>query len=59
MNYSYMIQHSEPMIISEYPVADCYVRNTNVTQNSSLGLDYAGGRIVATPEELLKFMNVK
>lgn len=56
MNQTYMIQHSEPVIKKEYPVADCFLHNKNVTQDIRLGMDEAGGRIVSTTEDLLKFM---
>ena len=56
MNQTYMIQHSEPVIKKEYPVADCFLHNKNVTQDIRLGMDETGGRIVATTEDLLKFM---
>jgi len=56
MNHSYLLHYSEPMVKSQYPVADFYTGNINVTQYRSLGIDYAGGGIVATAEDLLKFM---
>jgi CubicO group peptidase (beta-lactamase class C family) len=58
MNQSYLAQHSEPLVQSNYPVADVYVGNTriDVAQHLSLSIDYAGGGIVATSEDLLKFL---
>ena len=58
MNRSYLAQHSEPLVQSDHPVADVYVGNTkiDVAQHRSLSIDYAGGGIVATSEDLLKFM---
>lgn len=56
MNHSYLAHYSESMVKSNYPVADLYSGNTNVTQYRSLSIDYAGGGIVATSEDLLKFM---
>ena len=56
MNHSYLIQHSEPLEVVDYPVAGVYIRNINVTQYRSLSVDYAGGGIVATSEDLQKFM---
>lgn len=56
MNHSYLAHYSEPMVKSDYPVADLYVRDINITQYRSLSIDYAGGGIVATSEDLLKFM---
>jgi len=56
MNHSYLAYYSESMVKSDYPVADLYSGNINVTQYRSLSIDYAGGGIVATSEDLLKFM---
>jgi len=58
MNHSYLAQHSEPLVQSDYPVADIYIGATriNVSQHRSLSIDYAGGGIVSTSDDLLKFM---
>ncbi|MBA7546699.1 hypothetical protein ES705_39094 [subsurface metagenome] len=56
MNHSYLAHYSESIVKNEYPVADLYSGNTNVTQYRSLSIDYAGGGIVTTSEDLLKFM---
>ncbi|MDX8047255.1 serine hydrolase domain-containing protein [Gracilibacillus sp. S3-1-1] len=56
MNQTYTINFTEPVITKEYPVADCFLQNKNMGQNIRLGMDDAGGRIVATTEDLLKFM---
>jgi len=56
MNHSYLAYYSEPMVKNDYPVADLYSGNNNVIQYRSLSIDYAGGGIVATSEDLLKFM---
>ena len=56
MNHSYFAHYSKPLEKSDFPVADVYVRNINVTQYRSFSVDYAGGGIVATSEDLLKFM---
>lgn len=56
MKHSYLAHYSEPLGKSDYPVADVYIRNINVTQYRSLSVDYAGGGIVATSEDLLKFI---
>ena len=56
MNHSYLAHYSESMVKSDYLVADLYSGNTNVTQYRSLSIDYAGGGVVATSEDLLKFM---
>jgi len=58
MNYSYLAHHSEPVLQNEYPVADIYIGETriDVNQHRSLSIDYAGGGIVSTSDDLLKFM---
>lgn len=56
MNHSFLLQYSDPFEKSQYLAADFYIRNINVAQYRSLGIDYAGGGIVATAEDLLKFM---
>lgn len=58
MNHSYLVQHSEPLVKSDYSVADIYIDETriDVTQHRSLSIDYAGGGIVSTSDDLLIFM---
>lgn len=56
MVHSCLWKHSEPEQRSERPVADLYVGSANVINNISLSIDYAGGGIVSTSEDLLKFM---
>ncbi|MDZ7343050.1 MAG: beta-lactamase family protein, partial [candidate division KSB1 bacterium] len=56
MKHSYLLQYSQPAAESEYPVAGVYLGDTNIVHYRSLSVDYAGGGIVATSEDLLKFM---
>lgn len=56
MHNSHLVQYSEPIISSDYPVANLYGRSINVTNYRSLSIDYAGGGIVSTSADLLKFM---
>lgn len=56
MNQSYLIGYSEPSGKSNYPIADIFLGDTNITQYRSLSVDYAGGGVVATSEDLLKFI---
>src|SRR5699024_7633217 len=56
MTHTYMLWYTEPSVKNQYPVAECYIHNKNVAHSITLGMDYAGGRIVATSEDLLKFM---
>lgn len=56
MQHSYMLHYSEP---SERlaPTADFYCRGIRINDIVGYGgLDYAGGGVVATTEDLLKFM---
>lgn len=56
MIHSCLWQHSKPQVRSDRPVADLYVGATNVINHVSLSIDYAGGGIVSTSDDLLKFM---
>lgn len=56
MSHSYLAQHSRPLITSTYPIASVYVGNINVADYRSLSIDYAGGGIVSTSDDLLMFM---
>ena len=58
MNHSYLAQHSEPAIKSDYHVADIYIGETkiDVAQTRSLSIDYAGGGIISTSDDLLAFI---
>lgn len=56
MEDSYLIQYSEPANKSAYPLAGVYVNDTDIVNYRSLGIDYAGGGIVTTSEDLLRFM---
>lgn len=57
MNHSYLLQHTQPARKSEHPVAPCYVGETNVIGYRSLSIDYSGGGIVSTSDDLLAFMS--
>lgn len=56
MRYTYMLQQSRPLVRHKKPVAHCYIGNIDLARNRKIGLDHAGGRIVSTTEDLLKFM---
>lgn len=56
MKYSYLTGYSQPATASQYPAAGLYVNQVNVIDYPSLSIDYAGGGIVSTSEDLLKFM---
>lgn len=57
MKHSYMHHYSEPIEKSQFPVADFFINETKLNDiKGYASLDYAGGGIVATTEDLLKFM---
>ena len=47
---------TEPLEPSPYKVANLYMRDSDITNNESLGILHAGGGIVSTTSDLLKFM---
>ncbi|MEH7525588.1 serine hydrolase, partial [Bacillus sp. JJ1503] len=47
---------TEPIEKSPYEVAKFYIRQTDMTNNESLSILYAGGGVVSTTGDLLKFM---
>jgi CubicO group peptidase (beta-lactamase class C family) len=55
MRYSHF-SRTEPIEASPYKIAKLYVRDTDITNNKSLGILYAGGGIVSTTNDLLTFM---
>lgn len=55
MNNTYL-HRSEPKEKNKFPVANLYIRNIDVSQHKSLSIVYAGGGIISTAEDLLKFM---
>ncbi|WP_042357384.1 serine hydrolase domain-containing protein [Bacillus rubiinfantis] len=55
MNHSYLVG-SQPIEKSDQPVADLYLRNINIKDYESLSIMHAGGGIISTNEDLLKFM---
>ncbi len=57
MRHSYMNQYSDPAEKSQFPTADFFIRETRLNDiKGYASLDYAGGGVVATSEDLLKFM---
>jgi D-alanyl-D-alanine carboxypeptidase len=57
MRHSYMHHFSEPMEKSQFPTADFFIDETRLNDiKGYAGLDYTGGGVVATTEDLLKFM---
>ncbi len=57
MKHSSILHHSEPLEEPQYQVADFYYQNTKLTDlKGYANIDYAGGGVVSTSEDLLKFM---
>jgi D-alanyl-D-alanine carboxypeptidase len=57
MTQSSMLHYSEPLKEYEYPIAHFSINETILNDYKNYaGLDYAGGGVVATNEDLLKFM---
>ena len=57
MSHSNLLQYSEPDRKTGLPVSACYVGDKNIINYASLSIDYAGGGIVSTSDDLLKFMS--
>jgi D-alanyl-D-alanine carboxypeptidase len=56
MKHSWLNQYSGPIGKPGHPVAGVFVGDTNIIHHKSLGIDYAGGGIISTSDDLLKFM---
>jgi D-alanyl-D-alanine carboxypeptidase len=57
MRHSYMNHYSEPTEKPQFPTADFFIRETRLNDiKGYANLDYTGGGVVATNEDLLKFM---
>ncbi len=56
MRHSCLWQHSQPDEKGAHPVAGVFVDDKNIVDYVSLSIDYAGGGIVSTSDDLLLFM---
>ncbi len=56
MGHSCLWQHSKPDVKSQLPAAELFVGDRNIADSASLSMDYAGGGIMSTSEDLLLFM---
>lgn len=57
MKNSWMLHASKPSVASIYPMADFFHKKHRLNDNKRFAaLDYAGGGVVATGEDLLRFM---
>ncbi|WP_373495795.1 hypothetical protein [Aquiflexum sp.] len=57
MDYAYVLGYSKPKVPSDYPLAGFYVKNKDISKLENYhGIDYSGGGVVASMENLLKFI---
>jgi D-alanyl-D-alanine carboxypeptidase len=56
MVHSSFAHYSEPSMKNEYPLAKLYGRNIDISQHKSLTILFAGGGIISTTTDQLKFM---
>jgi D-alanyl-D-alanine carboxypeptidase len=57
MDNAYMFGYSKPSVKSDFPVAKPYINKTDALSVKGIAqIDYAGGGVIATLEEYLKFM---
>jgi len=56
MNHTYLLSHEESSKRGKFSIADVYSKDINVKDYSILKDDYAGGGIISTTEDMLKFM---
>ncbi len=56
MAHTYQLYYSEPIQASPYPMANVYIGEHDVTNFKSISIDWAGGGLVSTTEDLLSFI---
>ena len=56
MTHTWQLFYSEPAQASPYPMAKVYVGEHDVTRFKSISVDWAGGGLVSTTEDLLSFI---
>jgi len=56
MSHTSLAFYSKPKVASPHPIAEIYLETTEVSSFNSLSLDWAGGGIISTQADLLKFM---
>ena len=56
MTHTYQLFYSEPVQASPYPMASMYISEQDVTTFKSVSVDWAGGGLVSTTEDLLLFI---
>ncbi|SYX81832.1 serine hydrolase domain-containing protein [Paenibacillus alvei] len=56
LHHTHMAFYSTPAIEDAYPMADLYAGQTAITDYKSISMEYAGGALISTSENLLTFM---
>jgi D-alanyl-D-alanine carboxypeptidase len=56
MDHTYQLFYSEPEQASPFPMANVYIGEHDVTTFKSISVDWAGGGLVSTTEDLLLFI---
>jgi D-alanyl-D-alanine carboxypeptidase len=56
MSHTYQLYYSEPAQPSSFPMANVYIGKQDVTNFKSISIDWAGGGLVSTSEDLLSFI---
>jgi D-alanyl-D-alanine carboxypeptidase len=57
MTHTYQLFYSEPAKASPYPMANVFLGKQDVTTFKSISVDWAGGGLVSTTEDLLLFIH--
>ncbi|MBN1315591.1 MAG: serine hydrolase [Anaerolineales bacterium] len=55
MDNSYLLFHGQPKVKSQFSIADTFLGSHNVSTYRSISVDWAGGGIVSTLDDLLLF----
>ncbi len=55
MDDSYLIFYSEPRHEPKKAISEIWFKGTEISKYNSLSVDWSGGGIISTPEDLLKF----
>jgi CubicO group peptidase (beta-lactamase class C family) len=57
MDDTYQLFYSEPKSRNKQPMVNLYYNDLNLVKTKSISLDWAGGGIVSTSEDMLKFIS--
>lgn len=56
LHHTHMAFYSKPTVEDAYPLADLYAGQTAITDYKSISMEYAGGALISTSDNLLTFM---